>query len=91
MNIITTENGQGVYMIPDQDIAGISYGDKYFYIADGQLWVVGGSSNHGAHCGLAAAVSCNAFSFSDAPVSARLAYYGHTTEVSAKKLAELNI
>ena len=90
MNIITSDKGQGVYMIPKQQIAGISYSDKFFYNNNGQLWCIGGSSGNGASCGLAAAYSNLAFSYSYANVSARLAYYGDTTEVSAKKLAELN-
>lgn len=90
MNIITSDKGQGVYMIPKQAIAGIRYDDYYWYNDKGQLWLVGGRSNIGANCGLAAATSYNAFSTSDANISARLAYYGDTTEVSAKKLAELN-
>lgn len=91
MNIITSDKGQGVYMIPKQAIAGISYGDYYWYNTNGQLWPVGGYSNFGESCGLAAAGSYATFSFSHAALSARLAYYGDTTEVSAKKLAELNI
>ena len=90
MNIITSDKGQGVYMITKQMIAGISYGDLSFNSEDGQLWRVGGGSYDGAACGLAAAHSNSAFSRSLAAFSARLAYYGDTTEVSAKKLAELN-
>ena len=90
MNIITSDKGQGVYMISKQQIAGISYSDVFLYNNNGQLWLVGGHSNLGASCGLAAADSDLAFSFSNAYISARLAYYGDTTEVSAKKLAELN-
>ena len=91
MNIITSDKGQGVYMISKQQIAGISYGDYFSYHNNGQLWVVGGCSTNGANCGLAAATAYVAFSTSLAALSARLAYYGDTTEVSAKKLAELNI
>ncbi len=91
MNIITSDKGQGVYMIPKQAIAGISYGDHYRYNVAGQLWSFGGASDNGAWCGLAAAYSLYAFSHSAAHFSARLAYYGYMTEVSAKKLAELNI
>lgn len=90
MNIITSDKGQGVYMIPKQVIAGISCGDYYWYRDIGQLWLFGGLSYDGASCGLAAASSSYAFSYSSAYISARLAYYGDTTEVSAKKLAELN-
>lgn len=90
MNIITTTNGQGVYMIPKQAVSGINYGDYYSYNTDGQLWRVGGYSSYGANCGLAAARSDLAWSSSYAHLSARLAYYGYTNEVSARRLAELN-
>lgn len=38
-----------------------------------RLWLFGGSSNYGAHCGLAVAYSSSAWSFSNAGFSARLA------------------
>ena len=38
-----------------------------------KLWLFGGNSNYGAHCGLAAASSALAWSISGAPLAARLA------------------
>jgi len=89
MNIISSEDGQGVYMIPKESVSGISYGDYFSYNEAGQLWLFGGSSSSGARCGLAYAGSSNAWSHSLASVSARLAFYGSVTKVSPTKLAEL--
>ena len=89
MNIIASEEGQGVYMIPKQSISGISYGDNYWYDANGQLWLFGGYSDNGSYCGLASALSYNAWSYSNSAVSVRLAYYGSVNKVSAQRLAEL--
>lgn len=89
MNVISSENGQGTYMIPRESSAGISYGDNYWYNAAGQLFMFGGSSVDGANCGLAAAYSSLEWSGSGALISARLAYYGEVNKVSAARLAEL--
>ena len=89
MNIIASEQGQGVYMIPKQSVNGISYGDNFYYAADGQLWLFGGYSNFGSNCGLACSASNAAWSASSASFSARLAYYGAVNRVSANRLAEL--
>lgn len=89
MNIIASEDGQGVYMIPKQSISGISYGDNFWYAENGQLWLFGGRSDYAAACGLAAAFSPFAWSGSYSFVSARLAYYGEVNFVSAQRLAEL--
>lgn len=89
MNIIASEEGQGVYMIPKQSISGISYGDNFWYAESGQLWLFGGSSLNGANCGLAFAHSYGAWSYSYSGISARLAYYGEINFVSAQRLAEL--
>lgn len=89
MNIIANQEGQGVYMIPKESISGISYDDNYWYDANGQLWLFGGASINGAHCGLASAASSGAWSLSDAAISARLAYYGSVNKVSPTRLAEL--
>ena len=89
MNIIASEEGQGVYMIPKQSISGISYGDNFWYAESGQLWLCGGPSSDGAACGLAAAASPYAWSLSNSHFSARLAYYGEINFVSAQRLAEL--
>ena len=89
MNIITSDSGQGVYMIPKQSISGISYNDYFSYAEAGQLWLWGGYSSSASNCGLAFASSNNAWSASDSAVSARLAYYGDIHKVSANRLSEL--
>ena len=91
MNMISSEQGQGCYMIPKASASGIDYGDYYWYSAAGQLWLFGGTSLHGANCGLAAASSYAAWSASDADLSARLAYYGDINKVSSARLAELAV
>lgn len=89
MNIISSEQGQGCYMIPKASAEGISYGDHYWGNSDRQLWLFGGRSSDGAHCGLACAASNYAWMESGAIVSARLAYYGDINKVSSARLAEL--
>lgn len=89
MNIIASEQGQGCYMIPKASVSGISYGDNYWYRADGQLWLFGSSSSFGASCGLASAYSHYGWTDLGAFISARLAYYGEVNKVSATHLAEL--
>lgn len=89
MNIIESQQGQGVYMIPKQSLSGVSYGDTFYYAEAGQLWNWGGSSTYGSNCGLACAYSRGAWSGSGASLSARLAYYGSLQKVSASRLAEL--
>lgn len=90
MNIIASENGQGVYMIPKQSLSGVSYGDNFWYDAAGQLWLFGGTSYGGSNCGLACAGSDVAWSSSGAFYSARLAYYGSLNKVSATQFKELS-
>ena len=89
MNVISSENGQGTYMIPRESADGISYGDLFSYADAGQLWLFGCNSDSGSNCGLASAGSNNAWSGSSLSVSARLAYYGEVNKVSATHLAEL--
>lgn len=89
MNIIASEQGQGCYMIPKASVSGISYGDNYLYVANGQLWLFGGYSDNGSICGLAFANSYLVWSNSASNISARLAYYGEVNKVSATHLAEL--
>lgn len=89
MNVISSENGQGTYMIPRESADGISYGDLFSYADAGQLWMFGSNSSDGSNCGLASANSNNAWSDSDSNISARLAYYGEVNKVSATHLAEL--
>ena len=89
MNVISSENGQGTYMIPRESASGISYGDKFWYADAGQLWLFGGNSGDGSNGGLASAHSLHAWSDSNSNISARLAYYGEVNKVSATHLAEL--
>jgi hypothetical protein len=89
MNIIESQQGQGVYMIPKQSLSGVSYGDNFWYSASGQLWLFGGASADGSRCGLASANSNLAWTKSDADCSARLAYYGSLNKVSATKMKDL--
>lgn len=89
MNMIASEQGQGVYMIHKQSLSGVSYGDNFFYGETGQLWLFGGSSNLGSSCGLASAYSVSGWTGSSPSYSARLAYYGDINKVSSARLAEL--
>jgi hypothetical protein len=89
MNLIASEEGQGVYMIPKESVSGISYGDYFSYSGAGQLWRFGGASDLGAPCGLASAGSNYAWSGSNMYLSARLAFYGSVNKVSPTRLAEL--
>lgn len=89
MNIISSDEWQGVYMIPKEKISGISYSDFYGYNAAGQLWLFGSHSYLGAYCGLACAYSNESWSYSAASVSARLAYYGSLNKVSATRFKAL--
>ena len=89
MNIIASEQGQGCYMIQKASVSGISYGDKYSYLSNGQIWLYGGGSRYSAQCGLAYARSDYAWSLSGALYSSRLAYYGDINKVSSARLAEL--
>lgn len=89
MNIIASDNGQGVYMIPKQSISGISYGDDFTYDAAGQLWLFGGASYNASACGLAYAASDDAWTNSNANYSARLAYYGPLNRVTTSRFKQL--
>lgn len=89
MNIIASENGQGVYMIPKQSLSGVSYGDYFSYADTGQLWRFGGASSNGSNCGLACASSIDAWTDSGAYFSARLAFYGSLNKVSATQFKAL--
>lgn len=89
MNIISSGNGQGVYMIPSAAADGISYGDGYWYAASGQYWLFGCNSDHGAECGIVAAGAPYGWSESPGYISTRLAYYGQLNKVTAKRLAQL--
>ena len=86
MNIIGGKDGQGTYMFPHSTLSGVSYGDSYGYASNGQLVLVGGTSDHGASCGLAFVHSYYAWSNAFSYFSARLAYYGGTERVTLKQL-----
>lgn len=91
MNIISSEKGQGVYMIPKVSLSGVYYGDSFSYNADGQLWLRGGGSVVGASCGLAFTSSFHAWSYAAASLSARLAMYGEINRVTSDRFAELKV
>lgn len=88
-SIIQSGDGQGVYYVPSGSLSGVSYGDSYFYSADGQVWLFGGYSSYGSSCGLAFASSFHGWSSSASNISARLAYYGEPHKVSSSRLKEL--
>ena len=89
MNIISSNDGQGVYMIPKDNISGVSYGDYYNYQAAGQLWMFGGRSDSASSCGLAYADSSNAWTDSHSVYSARLAYCGPLNRVTTSRFKQL--
>lgn len=89
MNIIASENGQGVYMIPKQSLSGVSYGDSFSYKESGQLWLFGGYPDRNSDCGLAGADSYPVWTNSHAVCSARLAYYGPLNRVTTSRFKQL--
>lgn len=90
MNIISSNKGQGVYMIPKQSASGISYGDRYYYYeAAGQVYICGGSAYNGEICGLAATNTGGAWLGIIRDRIPRLSYYGETTQVSTSRFIEL--
>lgn len=89
MNVISSEIGQGTYMIPRESASGISYGDSYDYQQSGQMWRFGGCAPKGSECGLAFSSSNSIWSHTDLSFSSRLAYYGDVNKVSSTRLAEL--
>ena len=91
MNIISSKDGQGVYMIPKENISGISYSDYYYYNAEGQLWLFGGASDDASPCGLAFAKSNAAWTSSSSYHSARLAFYGALNKVSSTQFKALGV
>ena len=89
MNIISSNKGQGVYMIPKESLSGVSYGDYFYYYEAGQIWLFGGPSHLGSYCGLACASSSEYWARATSFLSLRLAYYGETTQVSTSRFIEL--
>ena len=90
MNMITSEQGQGCYMLPKASASGVSYGDSYYSDSTGQLWAFGGPSGYEDGCGLASSDSRRAWAYSNATLSTRLAYYGDVKKVSSSELARLS-
>lgn len=91
MNLIETEGAQGAFMIPKSLSGGnISYGDSFWWDANGRVWLWGGGSSYGSDCGLSSASSDNGWSISSADFSARLDYHGTVKMVSGKQLVALN-
>lgn len=89
ITLITTKGAQHMSYVPTKQHTGITYGDKYWYSASGQLWVGGGSSSYGALCGLAFASSYDAWSTAAANLSARLDFHGDIQEVTSAELKRL--
>lgn len=89
ISLITTSGAQRASYVPRQLHSGISYGDYYSYAASGQLWLVGGSSNSGADCGLACAYSSHDWAYSAANSSARLDFHGAIAEVTSSQLKSI--
>lgn len=89
MNIVASEEGQGVYMISKDDISDIDYNDLYSYSETGQMWLFGAPSSNSWTCGLASENSALPWGNSYMNISTRLAYYGSLTKVSSTRLAEL--
>ena len=89
INLITTKGAQHMSYVPLKAHTGISYGDNYWYNAEGQLWRGGGYSTYGSLCGLASAASYFAWSFASADFSARLDYHGDLKEVTSAELKRL--
>lgn len=87
--LITTKGAQHMSYVPTKQHTGITYGDHYWYNANGQLWRGGGDSNDGAACGLAYANSSYAWSNASAYISARLDYHGDLKEVTSAELKRL--
>lgn len=89
MNIIASDRGQGVYMIPNMSISDISYGDNYAYSLGGQLWMFGAYPPSGSDCGLAYSRSDFPWTNSTLGCSSRLAYYGPLNRVTTSRFKQL--
>lgn len=89
MNIIASEKGQGVYMIPKQSISGISYGDYLSFAEAGQPWRFGGHTLDTSGCGLAASASTSDWAETYHSSSSRLAYYGPLNRVTTSRFKQL--
>ena len=90
MNVISSDIGQGTYMIPRESGSGIYYGDYIFCSQPGQIWMFGGASGGRSQCGLANETSAGLWSRNGSSFSTRLAYYGDINKVSSGELARLS-
>ena len=89
MNIIASEKGQGVYMIPKQSLSGVSYGDYLSYAEKGQQCMFGGQSDYGSYSGLACLESSAPWTYTFFDYSSRLAYYGPLNRVTTSRFKQL--
>lgn len=89
MNIIASDKNQGVYMIPNRPLTGVSYGDFYSYDNQGQLWRLSGISSKGADCGLAYAATHDNWTDRLDSISSRLSYYGPLNRVTTSRFKQL--
>lgn len=89
ISLITTSGAQRASYVPRSLHSGISYGYYYSYAASGQLWLFGGYSYAGAHCGLACAHSSYVWTNSYAYFSARLDFHGAIAEVTSSQLKSI--
>ena len=89
MSLVTTSGAQCASYVPRQKHVDISYGDSYLYAANGQLWLVGGSSPRNEGCGLACVDSSKDWTVSYGRYSARLDFHGAIAEVTSAQLKTL--
>lgn len=89
VNIISSQKEEGVYMVPNKNISGISYADHWISSEGGRQFPFGGSSNGASQCGLYLVFMTHPWTHSDTLFTSRLAYYGETTQVSTSRFIEL--
>lgn len=89
MNIIASDKNQGVYMIPNSPLKGVSYADTYGYDAARDRWVFGGASGGGSSCGIACMDTGTNWEYHASRYSSRLAYYGPLNRVTTSRFKQL--
>lgn len=89
MNIVASDNKQGVYMIPNKKLTGVTYGDEYGSDERGQIWLFGGPSGYTNNCGLACMYATGVWSAAPTSASSRLAYYGPLNRVTTSRFKQL--
>lgn len=85
----TTAGAQYMSYVPSLEKTGISYGDGYSYIDDGQLWLYGGYSDAASGCGLERVASSYVWASKTSIFSVRLDYHGDIKEVSSSELKNI--